>query len=89
MIDRYFQKVLYKMTKLSKMTPGQTGRVVVVDGDSPITRRLTELGLVPGRPVKHLRNAPMKDPMEIQVGASCLSLRHAEASLVGVEVESD
>lgn len=77
------------MTKLSKMNPGQSGRVVVVAGDSPVTRRLTELGLVPGRAVKHLRNAPMKDPMEILIGSSCISLRHAEASLVGVEVESD
>lgn len=77
------------MTKLSKMTPGQSGRVVLVDGDSPVTRRLTELGLVPGRPVKHLRNAPMRDPMEIQVGTSCISLRHAEASLVGIEVEPE
>jgi len=77
------------MTKLSKMIPGQAGRVVVVDGDSPVTRRLTELGLVPGRPIKHLRTAPMNDPMEVLIGSSCISLRHAEASLVGVEVESD
>lgn len=75
------------MTKLNKMNPGESGRVVVVDGDSPVTRRLIELGLVPGRAVKHLRNAPMQDPMEIQVGSSCISLRHAEASLVAVEVE--
>lgn len=77
------------MTKLSKLNPGQSGTVVVVDGDSPVTRRLTELGLVPGRPVKHLRNAPMNDPMEIQIGSACISLRHAEASLVAVEVEAD
>lgn len=77
------------MTKLSNLNPGQSGRVVVVDGDSKVTRRLIELGLTPGRPVKHLRNAPMNDPMEIQIGPACISLRHAEASLVGVEVETD
>jgi ferrous iron transport protein A len=75
------------MTYLDKMTPGQQGRVVFVSGDSPITRRLTELGLVPGRTVKYLRNAPMRDPLEIQIGSSFLSLRHSEASLVAVEVE--
>ncbi len=75
------------MTYLDRMTPGQSGRVVSVLGDSPITRRLTELGLIPGRTIKYLRNAPMRDPLEIQVGASCLSLRHAEASLVAIELD--
>lgn len=75
------------MTYLDRMVPGQKGRVVSVLGDSPITRRLTELGLVPGRTIRYLRNAPMRDPLEIQVGTSCLSLRHAEASLVAVEID--
>ena len=76
------------MTYLDRMNPGQSGTVVSIDGDSPITRRLTELGLVPGRRIKYLRNAPMRDPLEIQIGGCCcLSLRHAEASLVAVEVE--
>ena len=70
------------MTYLDRMIPGQKGRVMFVSGDSPITRRLTELGLVPGRTIKYLRNAPMRDPLEIQVGSSCLSLRHAEADTV-------
>ena len=69
------------------MMPGQKGRVVYINGDSPVTRRLTELGLVPGRTVTYLRNAPMRDPLEIQIGSSFLSLRHAEASLVAVELE--
>lgn len=75
------------MTRLDKMLPGQIGRVVGFDGDSPVIRRLTELGLVPGRRIKYLRNAPLRDPLEIQIGTCCLSLRHAEASLVAVEVE--
>ncbi|MFQ5454499.1 MAG: ferrous iron transport protein A [Candidatus Zixiibacteriota bacterium] len=45
------------------------------------------MGLVPGRIVTYLRNAPFRDPMEIQIGCCCLSLRHAEASLVTVELE--
>ncbi len=75
------------MTCLDKLTPGQTARVVGFTDDSPIVRRLTELGLVPGRMVKYLRNAPLKDPLQLQVGPSSLSMRHSEASLVTVEVE--
>ena len=75
------------MTHLDRMTPGQRGRVVGFTDDSPVARRLVELGLVPGRCVVYLRNAPLRDPVEIQVGTSFLSLRRAEASLVAVEVE--
>ena len=75
------------MTYLDKMTPGQKGKVVGFTDDSPIARRLAELGLVPGRSITYLRDAPLRDPLEIQIGMSCLSLRHREASLVAVEIE--
>ena len=75
------------MTYLSKMTPGQRGKVVGYTDDSPIARRLTELGLVPGQMITYVRNAPLQDPLEIQVGGCLLSLRHREASLVAVELQ--
>lgn len=75
------------MTYLSKMIPGQSGRVLRYTSDSPITRRLTELGLAPGRQVVYLRNAPLRDPLEIQVGSTFLSLRRSEASLVAIEID--
>ena len=47
-----------------------------------------ELGIVPGRTITYLRNAPLQDPLEIQVGNCCLTLRRAEASLIAVELDS-
>lgn len=75
------------MTFLSKMFPGQKGVVVGFIDDSKVARRLLELGIIPGRKVTYVRNAPLRDPMEVLVGASRISLRHAEASLVTVELE--
>ena len=75
------------MTPLSKMVPGQRGTVTGFTVDSRISRRLLELGVVPGRSVIYLRNAPLRDPMEIQIGPCCLSLRHSEASLITVKLE--
>lgn len=77
------------MTSLNKLTPGQKGKVVGFADESKVCRRLLELGLVPGRSVRYVRNAPLQDPMEVQVGPCCLSLRHAEASLVHVELDTD
>lgn len=75
------------MTYLDKLTPGQRARVLGYLDDSPLARRLAELGLIPGREITYLRNAPLRDPLEIQVGTSFLSLRHTDASLVAVELE--
>ena len=75
------------MTPLDKMLPGQKGKVVGLEGDCPVARRLMELGMVPGRHVKYVRRAPLRDPLVVQIENSCLSLRHAEASLVKVKVE--
>ena len=75
------------MTYLDKLVPGQRGRVIGFADDSPLARRLLELGLVPGREVIYLRDAPFHDPMEVAIGRCCLSLRHAEAALVAVELE--
>ncbi len=75
------------MTYLDRMQPGQRGKVVGFVDDSPVARRLVELGVVPGEFLEYLRNAPLRDPLEIRVGASFLSLRRAEASLVAIEVD--
>lgn len=75
------------MTYLNEMTPGQKGVVIGFTDDSKVSRRLLELGIIPGRRVKYLRNAPLNDPMEVVVGSSHISLRHAEASLIAIELE--
>lgn len=75
------------MTFLDKLAPGQSARVVGFKGDCPICRRLAELGLTPGRQIKYLRDAPLKDPLQLQIGSGSLTLRHAQAALVAVELD--
>lgn len=75
------------MTYLDKMLPGQKGKVLGFTDDNRLSRRLLELGIIPGRCVEYIRNAPLKDPMQIMIGPCCLSLRHAEASMVTIELD--
>ena len=75
------------MTYLDKLIPGQSARIVGYRSDGPVSRRLAELGLTPGRQIRYLRDAPLRDPLQIQIGNGSLSLRHAQAALVAVEVE--
>jgi len=74
------------VTFLDKLLPGQSARVIGYTSDGPICRRLAELGLTPGREIRYLRNAPLRDPLQIQIGSGSLTLRHAQAALVMVEI---
>mgnify|MGYP000219495180 CR=1 FL=1 len=76
------------MTYLDKMAPGQKGKVVGFCSECRVTRRLMELGVLPGRDIVYLRNAPLRDPLEVRIGECRLSFRHAEASLIAVEVDT-
>ena len=63
---------------------GQRGVISQVAGEERLRRRLLEMGLVPGTEIHLIRRAPLGDPLEIGVRGYRLSLRRAEAALVGL-----
>ena len=70
---------------LSRLTPGQTSRVVTVEGDDPISCRVLEMGMTPGVMVKMVGRAPLGDPLEFELRGYRLSLRRDEAERVRIE----
>ena len=70
---------------LGQMKPGESGRVASVGGEAAIRRRLREMGVVAGEPVRVVRVAPLGDPIDVEVMGYHLSLRRAEAAHVLVE----
>lgn len=71
-------------TLLSDLIPGQEAKVVAFVGDLERTKRLREMGLLPGTKVKFMRWAPLGDPLEIELRGYKLSLRRHEAELIQV-----
>lgn len=69
---------------LDRLVAGERGFIVSIDCPPPITRRLMELGLIPGTEVEMIRRAPLGDPMEIAVRGVRLSLRRSEARRIDV-----
>jgi ferrous iron transport protein A len=69
---------------LDRLGPGESGIIARLNGDPQVTRRLMELGLVPGTPVELVRRAPLGDPIELAVRGVHLSLRRTEASHIHV-----
>ncbi len=72
--------------RLTDLPLGQKARVVRVSGDSAITRRLLEMGVIPGIELSMVKTAPFGDPIEIRVRGYSLAMRKAEASSIEVAV---
>jgi ferrous iron transport protein A len=72
--------------KLNELPIGTPALVDRVDGERSYRRRLLELGILPGSPIRVLRIAPLGDPLEISSQGSNLSIRAQEASAISVRV---
>ncbi len=76
------------MTKLlSEFTVGESGKIVKVNGEGRIRRRLFDMGITPQAEVLMRKKAPLGDPIEVTVRGYELTLRKVEAACVEVEVK--
>lgn len=73
--------------RLSELELGRPARVVGVDADSGIRRRLMEMGITRGEALTVAKVAPLGDPMELVVRGYHLSLRREESACIRVERE--
>lgn len=73
------------LARLSGLSPGQRATIVAVDDSGPVGRRLLELGLLPGTPVRALRQAPLGDPGVYELRGYRLCLRRSESDRVQVQ----
>jgi ferrous iron transport protein A len=69
---------------LDRLRMGANARVLAVGGEGAIARRLMEMGVVPGVPVRVVKAAPLGDPLEVRVRNYHLALRRSEAQTISV-----
>ena len=70
---------------LDQMKPGSEGRIKKLSVRDKLGQRLMDMGVYPGLKLKVIRNAPLEDPMEIELDGYFVSLRHEEARFVEVD----
>ena len=75
-----------KSLTLTDLPIGKDARVVAVNGTGSITRRLLEMGLIPGVTVQVVKMAPFGDPIEIRVRGYSLAMRRSEADAIEVSI---
>ena len=72
------------MMTLDKLAPGQECTIADVTLEGVELQRLLDMGFIEGTPVKVVRNAPLMDPLDIEIKGYLIALRRNEAK--GVEV---
>jgi len=72
------------MTTLYDLIEGEEGIILKIKGRGQFRHRLLEMGFVPGRPVRVVKKAPLRDPVEYLVMGYHVSLRNSEAQLIEV-----
>lgn len=73
------------MKTLKEVKVGETVRVVKINGEGAIKRRIMDMGITKGVEIYVRKVAPLGDPVEITVRGYELSLRKADAEIVVVE----
>lgn len=74
---------------LDTLEAGCHARVTAVRGSGAVARRLMEMGVVPGAPVRVIKAAPLGDPLEVRVRNYHLALRRSEAQTVSVVLSTE
>ena len=70
---------------LSDMKEGDSAIVVKIGGSGALRRRILEMGILKGAHIHVEKYAPLKDPMELIVKGSHISLRVEEATQIQVQ----
>lgn len=73
------------MVPVCNLPPGSRAAIAAVGGPRSFRRRLMELGLLPGTPVRLVRHVGIGDLLEVEVRGCHVSLRRADALQLLVE----
>ncbi len=69
---------------LSNLSIGAVAKVKSISGNNAISKRLMEMGIVPGVLVRVIKTAPFGDPIEVRVRGYNLAIRRNEAESIEI-----
>ncbi len=70
---------------LDRLAPGQSGKILKVNGEGAIRLRLLDMGLTPKTSVTVHKTAPLGDPLELHLRGYSLTIRAEDAKNIVVE----
>ena len=73
------------MKSLKDISVGETAKVVKINGEGKVKRRIMDMGITKGVEIYVRKVAPLGDPIEITVRGYDLSLRKNDAEMIEME----
>ncbi len=73
------------MKTLRDASVGSTVKVLKVNGEGAVRRRIMDMGITKGAIINITKVAPLGDPIEVTIRGYELTLRKADAEMVAVE----
>jgi Fe2+ transport system protein FeoA len=73
-----------KKKTLAGLSIGETAVVKEVRGESLITKRLMEMGIIPGVSIEVIKTAPFGSPIQVRLRGYNLAIRRNEAEFVEI-----
>jgi len=70
---------------LKEVAVGQSVKVIKLEGEGAVKRRIMDMGITKGTQIKVRKVAPLGDPVEVTVRGYELSVRKADAENIIVE----
>ena len=74
------------VTLLANLPLDTPACITAVNGDGPETRRLMEMGVLPGVMVNVVKTAPFGDPIEVRIRGYSLAMRRSDARSIEVKL---
>ncbi|MBQ4470768.1 MAG: ferrous iron transport protein A [Kiritimatiellae bacterium] len=72
------------MKTLNELGVGETSKIVHLNGEGAVKRRMMDMGLTKGTEVTVRKVAPLGDPIELTVRGYELSIRKSEAATIEI-----
>lgn len=76
-----------KIIKMRNMSDNQAGIITKINVAGEMGRRIRDMGLGKGAPIRIIGRAPLYDPVAIKVRDYTLTLRNNEADYIEVEID--
>ncbi len=73
------------MKTMNQAKIGSTVKVVRVNGEGALRRRIMDMGITKGVEIYIRKAAPLGDPIEVRVRGYELSLRKADTEMIEIE----
>ena len=72
-------------TYLSDLKKNQRAVIKACSAEGPLKQKLISMGFIPGAQIRMIRNAPLRDPLEVEIHNYLITLRRSEARLIELE----